>query len=175
MFLGSILMLLWLYRGPFFVPTRRKDVSRIIALLGVQPGERIVDLGSGDGRLLIAIAQAGAEAHGFEHNPFLVWRSRRNAKRLGLEDKIFVHQNNFWTVDVSRFDAVTVYGIPYIMQRLEKKLRTELKSGARVVSYSFPFPHWEPVKKEKRVYLYRQASGIAQTSELVRPARGVEI
>lgn len=155
-FLGSILILLWLYRGPFFVPTRRKYVPRIIELLGVQPGERIVDLGSGDGRLLIAIAQAGGIAHGFEHNPILVWRSRQNAKRLGLEDKIFVHRKNFWTMDVSGFDAAVIYGISYIMPRLEKKLRTELRPGARVVSYSFRFPHWEPVKKEKMVYVYRQ-------------------
>lgn len=149
-------MLLWLSRGPFFVPTRRKHISRIIDMLAVRPDEKIVDLGSGDGRLLIAIAKAGGEAHGFEHNPLLVWRSRQNAKRAGLADKIFVYQGNFWAADISRYDAAVIYGIPYIMQRLEEKLRTELKSGARVVSYSFSFPNWKPVKSDRHVYLYQK-------------------
>lgn len=133
-------MLIWLYRGPFFVPTRRKYVPRIIEMLDIKPGEKIVDLGSGDGRLLIAIAQAGGEAHGFEHNPLLVWRSRHNAKRSGFADKIFVYQGNFWSADISKYDAVVIYSIPYIMRRLEEKLRKELKPTARVVSYSFKFP-----------------------------------
>lgn len=153
--IGSIIMLVWLYRGPFFVPTRRKYVPRIIDMLGITPGEKIVDLGSGDGRLMIAIAEAGGEAHGFEHNPLLVMRSKQNFKKLGIEDKAFVYMSNFWAADISKYDAVVIYGISYIMPRLEKKLRAELRPGARVVSYSFPFPSWEPVKKDKRVYLYK--------------------
>ncbi len=154
--IGSILMLVWLHRGPFYVPIRRKYVPRVIAMLDPKPGERIVDLGSGDGRLLVALAEAGAEAHGYEHNPLLVMRSKQNFKKKGLEGKAFVHMSNFWDVDVSVFDGVVVYGIPYIMTRLEEKLKRELKPGARVVSYSFPFPNWEPTQKEKAVYLYKK-------------------
>ncbi len=155
-FIGSIVMLVWLYRGPFYVPTRRKYVPRIIAMLDLKEGERVVDLGSGDGRLLVALAHAGAEAHGYEHNPLLVLKSKQNVKREGVEDKAFVHMSNFWDVDTSQFDGVVVYGIPYIMTRLEEKLKKELRPGARVVSYSFPFPNWEPTKKEKAVYLYKK-------------------
>lgn len=155
-FLGSGWILFWLSRGAFFVPMPRSGVARVIGLLALQKGEKAVDVGSGDGRLLLALAEAGAEARGFEHNIVLVWRSRRNIRRAGLSEKAFVHWSNFWKEDFSQFDAVTIYGIPYIMGRLEKKLRAELKSGARVVSYSFPFPHWEPVRKEKAVYLYEK-------------------
>lgn len=155
-FLGSVLMLLWLSRGPFFVPTRRKYVPRIIAMLEIKSGERVADLGSGDGRLLVALAEAGARAQGFEHNPLLVWRSRRTAKKLGLAERIVVSCRDFWKEDLSSFDAVVIYGIPYIMGRLERKLRKELKPGARVISYSFSFPHWAPVSSYKRIYLYRQ-------------------
>lgn len=155
-FIGSIIMLVWLYRGPFYVPTRRKYVPRIIAMLELKGGERIVDLGSGDGRLLVALAEAGAEAHGFEHNPLLVMRSKKTIKTRGLEDRAFVYMSNFWNADISGYDGVVVYGIPYIMQRLEEKLQKELRPGARVVSYSFPFPNWEPAAKEKAVYLYKQ-------------------
>lgn len=156
-FAGSTLMLVWLSRGPFFVPTRRKHVPRIIEMLRIKAGEKVADLGSGDGRLLVAIAEAGGEAHGFEHNPFLVWRARQTLRKRGLEHRAFVYRKNFWDVDLSRYDAVVVYGIPYIMGRLERKLRAELRAGARVVSYSFRFPNWEPVKTDKRVYLYRQS------------------
>ncbi len=152
--IGSIIMLVWLYRGPFYVPTRTKYVPRIIAMLDIKQGEKMVDLGSGDGRLLIAIAKAGAEAHGYEHNPLLVLKSKQNFKKEGVEGKAFVHMSNFWDVDTSQFDGIVVYGIPYIMTRLEEKLKRELRPGARVVSYSFPFPNWEPTKKEKAVYLY---------------------
>lgn len=156
-FLGSVWILFWLSRGAFFVPMPRSGVERVICLLTLQKGEKAVDVGSGDGRLLLALAEAGAEAHGFEHNIVLVWRSRRNIRRAGLSEKAFVHWSNFWKEDFSQFDAVAIYGIPYIMRRLEKKLRAELRPGARVVSYSFPFPNWSPTQSAHSVYLYRQS------------------
>ena len=154
--IGSIIMLVWLYRGPFYVPTRRKYVQRIISMLDIKKGETFVDLGSGDGRLLVAIVEAGGIAHGYEHNPLLVMQSRKSLKKLGMEDRASVYMENFWNTDISKYDGVVVYGIPYIMNRLEEKLKKELKSGARVVSYSFPLPKWEPSAKEKAVYLYKK-------------------
>jgi precorrin-6B methylase 2 len=155
-FVGSILMLLWLRRGPFYVPTKRSYIPHIISLLALRPGEKMADLGSGNGRVLIALAQSGAEAHGFEHNPFLVWYSRHSVRSAGLEKKAFTHRCNFWHQDLSSFDAVVVYGIPYIMPRLERKLRAELRPGSRVVSNAFPFPNWRPAATYKKLYLYRQ-------------------
>lgn len=155
-FIGSAIILVWLARGSFFVPTRRKYVPRLIEMLEIKAGERVVDLGSGDGRLMAAIVAAGGVAYGYEHNPLFVWRSRWNFKKLGIADRAVVYPENFWSADLSRYDAVVIYGIPYIMARLEKKLRDELRPGARVVSYSFSFPNWAPIQKEKMVYLYRQ-------------------
>ncbi len=155
-FAGSILMLFWLQRGPFFVPTKRSYIPHIISLLALRSGEKVADLGSGSGRVLIALAQSGAEAHGFEHNPLLVWYSRRSVRSAGLKEKAFTHRRNFWHQDLSSFDAVVVYGISYIMPRLERKLRAELRPGARVVSNAFPFPNWRPAATHKKLYLYRQ-------------------
>lgn len=59
-------------------------------------------------------------------------------------------------VDVSSFDIVFVCGLTRIMERLEKKLKAELKPGARIASNAFTFSHWEPLKKENDVYLYKQ-------------------
>lgn len=155
-FLGSAWILFWLSRGAFFVPMPRSGVERVIRLLALHAGEKAVDVGSGDGRLLIALAAAGAEAHGFEHNILLVWRSRRAIIKTGLSERAFVHWSDFWDEDFSRFNAVTIYGIPYIMRRLEKKLRAELRPSARVVSYAFPFPTWQPVSSDNQVYLYKR-------------------
>lgn len=162
-FLGSIIMLVWLRRGAFFVPTKRTHVSRIMGILNLKPGEKVVDLGSGDGRLLIALAEAGAEAHGYEHNPLLVARSKFALKKRGLEGKAFVHMENFWNADLSSFDGVVIYGISYIMPKLEKKLRAELRPGARVVSNAFKFPSWEPAAKDRGVYLYIQPPEHSET------------
>lgn len=113
-----------------------------------------MDLGSGDGRLVIALAKAGAEAHGFEINPFFVRRARKNICKAGLTDRAFIHQKSFWGETLSGFDIVVVYGISYIMKRLEEKLRKEVGPGTRVISNSFVFPNWLPSKKEGNVRLY---------------------
>ncbi|TSA46497.1 SAM-dependent methyltransferase, partial [bacterium] len=75
---GITVVLYYFTQGALFVPTHRDKVKKIIELAHVQPGEKAVDLGSGDGRILIALAQAGADAHGFEINPLLIIWSRYN-------------------------------------------------------------------------------------------------
>lgn len=142
------------FGGAIYVPTKEKRVREMIDFLGIRPGEKAVDLGAGDGRLLIALAKAGAEAHGYEINPFLVSRARKNIKKAGFEGKAFIYQKNFWSEDLSQFDVATIYGISRIMKKLEDKLRKELKQNARVVSNAFNFPTWDYSKKEGAVYLY---------------------
>ena len=141
-------------RGAFFAASEKKEVGKMIFLSGVKPGDKAVDLGSGDGRLVIALAKAGAEAHGYEINPVLVWWSRREIKKAGLSDKAFIHRNNFWNMSFSKFNVVAVFGIGYMMKKLEAKLKKELKPGSRVVSNYFIFPNWQYSKKEDNIYLY---------------------
>lgn len=126
-----------------------------MALAAVTPGEKAIDLGSGDGRIVIALARAGAEAHGYEINPLLVWLGRREIKKAGLEKSAFIHWKDFWSVDFSNFNIVTVFGISHIMRVLKRKCRRELPAGARVVANSFPFPGWQFAEKANNVYLYK--------------------
>lgn len=140
--------------GAVFYPTSDENAGIMLQLAGVKPNERAVDLGSGDGRIVIALARAGAEAHGYEINPFLVRKSRRAIQEAGLDKKALVHCRSFWRETFSSFDVVAVYGIPPIMGKLEKKLRRELKPGARVVSNTFQFPSWIPERSLGAVYLY---------------------
>lgn len=153
-FIFNIIPMLLL--GAFFAPTSKETVEKIISLSDIKLGEKAIDLGSGDGRLVIALAEAGAEAEGYEINPILVWLSKRNIKKSGLKNRAFVYYKNFWKEDFSKFNVVIVFGISYMMKKLEKKLKKELKPGARVVSNYFIFPEWKYSKKQGNVYLYEK-------------------
>lgn len=140
--------------GAPFLRTKKSARQKMFEFADIKPGERIVDLGSGDGVFLFEAARRGAVAVGYEINPFLVTQTKTAAKSLGLSDKIEVYKQNFWQVDLSGFDVVFLFGISHIMSKLEKKLRAELKPGARVISYTFKFPKWQPVKEQDNVSLY---------------------
>lgn len=148
---GFILM----FWGAPYVPSRNASVENMMKLGGIGPGQKVADLGSGDGRIIIAMARRGAQAHGYDNDPLLVLLARRNIRRAGLTGKAFVHWKNLWKTDLSGFDAITVYGIPYMMKPLKDKLQKEMKSGSKVISNAFPFPNWHPDAKHEGVYLYQ--------------------
>ncbi len=143
------------FLGAPFVPSSRVAVESILALSRVQPGERMVDLGSGDGRIVMAFARAGAEAHGYEINPTLVLISRFNIRRHGLHKNAHIHWRSFRACDFSKFNIVTAYTLSRLMASLEKKLQTSLPVGGRVVSHAFKFPNWPAAETRDKVYLYK--------------------
>ena len=145
-----------LMRGAIFFPTSNHNVEVMLAMASLHHGDRIADLGSGDGRILIACARKGIRAEGYEINPMLVYRSRRVIRRAGLENLATVRWKSFWRADLAPFDAVFVYGIPYIMDGLRKKLEHELRPGTKVISHVFSFFGWTPVAKreQEKIYLY---------------------
>lgn len=153
-FMLIIFMILALVKGAPYVPTNKKRREIMIKLAGIKKGMKTVDLGSGDGRLVISMAEGGAEAHGFEINLFLVLFSRLLIWKNHLKGKAFIHWNTFWRVDLSSFNVVTVYGINRIMKDLGKKLKKELKPGSRVISNVFTFPDWKEQKTVDDVHLY---------------------
>jgi len=142
--------------GAPFAPTTTAAVSRMLRLLQVQKGEKAIDLGSGDGRIVIALARAGAIAHGFEINPVLVWYSRLKISRAGFKGRAFIHRRSYWKEDFSTYTVATVFGMPYMMKPLQEKFMKELPSGARVVSNRFRFPDWHIDASEEKILLYRK-------------------
>lgn len=142
------------FKGAPFVPSRKDRLITISRFTQVVSGDRAADLGSGDGRIVIELARRGAEAHGYEINPFLVWWSRFKIKRAGLESNAFIHWQSFWNENFSNFNIITVFGITYIMKELEEKLKKELPLNARIVSNGFAFPSWKYSRMEDNVYLY---------------------
>ncbi len=138
--------------GAPFVPIDKTVLKRMVALLQIQPGEKAADLGSGDGRIVIELARAGAKAEGYEINPLLVLTSRKNIKNMGQAS---IHWKSFWNQDLSSFQIITLFGMPHMMKRLATKLRKELKPGSRVISHQFKFPDWPISQQESQLYLYR--------------------
>lgn len=148
-------ILIPIIRGAPFVPIDPAVLKRMVELLRVQPGEKAADLGSGDGRVVIALARAGARAQGYEINPLLVLASRRNIKKAGILQRASIRWKDFWTQDLSSFQIITLFGMPHMMKRLREKLAKELQPGARVISHQFMFPDWPVSHQEDQLYLYR--------------------
>ncbi|MCW1930416.1 MAG: protein-L-isoaspartate O-methyltransferase [Candidatus Kerfeldbacteria bacterium] len=143
-------------RGAFFAPSDPRAIAQMIQMLELKPSDTILDIGSGDGRVVIALARAGVHAIGVEKNIFLVWISRLRIRHNGLQNRAIIVHASIWSYSCRHLTGVTVFGIPYIMGRLEKKLQEELPLGARVVSNRFIFPSWIPKRSQHNVHLYTQ-------------------
>ena len=127
-----------------YVPTVEEDVELMLEVGGVGPDDYVIDLGSGDGRIVIAAARRGALAHGVELDPELVELARANARESGAADRVaFVHGDIF-DADIGRATVVTLYLFPEANLMLRPKLLAELRAGTRVVSNSFHMGEWKP-------------------------------
>ncbi len=150
----AILIMLAMPHKLPFVRSSDAKTEAIVRILGDVSGRRIVDLGSGEGKIVIALAEAGAEAHGHEINFILAWWSRFKIRRAGLRNRAFIHRTDFWKEDMGHYDDFTIFGIQSIMPQLEKKMIEEMRSGARIVTQRYEFPHWKPHAAEDSIYLY---------------------
>ncbi len=144
-----------LARGAIYDPSSPQKILLMMEVARVAAGEKAADLGSGDGRVVIALARRGAESHGYEVNPFLVILSRRNIRRAGLAGRAFIHWGSFWRADLSGYNLITVFQVGFIMGRLEAKLKRELSPGARIVSHHWRFPTLRPEETREDIYSYR--------------------
>lgn len=144
-----------------WVPVRARDVKRMISLAGVNKGQTVIDLGSGDGRLLLEAAQRGANAIGYEISvlPY-VWSKIRIAIQRKAEGTAKVLFKDFYSQRMGEADVVVAFLTPPAMARLGPKLHRELRSGARVASYAFSIPGWipdhvdKPTSGQVSIYVY---------------------
>lgn len=143
-------------RGAFYAPSRQHKIQQMLMLAGSLKGKRAVDLGSGDGRVMVALAKAGAKVTGYEINPLLVFISRCLLRLRGVHHQAHVTRQDFWTASLRNVDVVVIFGIGWIMKDLEQKLCAELKPGAVVISNVFAFPTWTPTRHARGVYLYEK-------------------
>jgi hypothetical protein len=145
-------------RGAIYDPSSHHMTWVIVETAAVHAGDIAADLGSGDGRVVIALAKKGAESHGYEVNPILVIISRNNIRKAGLEGKAFIHWKSFWSANLSRYNLITTFQVDFVMARLEAKLKHELAAGSRIVSHHWKFPTLQYDKVNGDVYLYRIGS-----------------
>lgn len=125
-----------------YVPTPPGVVEGMLDMAGLKAGERLIDLGSGDGRIPRAAARRGAHALGVEIDAGLVARARSLTLLEGLEARARFVRDDLFTVSLRDADVVTLYLLPDINERLKPKLLSEMKPGARVVSHAFDMGDW---------------------------------
>ena len=146
-------------RAPF-VATPYDVVERMLTLAKVGPGDVVYDLGSGDGRIVIAAAQKfGARGVGVDIDPARVAESEDNAKRAGVEGRVTFKLQDALKTDVSDATVVTLYMLSAINVKLRPILTSQLRPGARIVSHSFAMGDWEP----EHVDTFRDAAGTVRT------------
>ena len=109
----------------------------------VSPGDYLIDLGSGDGRIVIAAAKRGARALGIEYNPDLVKFSRARAQKEGVSDRVDFIQADIFEADFSRATVLTMYLLTHLNLRLRPKI-LKMQPGTRVVSHGSAMDDWEP-------------------------------
>jgi SAM-dependent methyltransferase len=118
-------------------------------MAGAGPDDLVVDLGSGDGRIVIAAAQKfGARGLGIELDADLVVKSRQNAREARVADKVSFVQGDVLLADISRATVVTVYLLPGLMGKLQPRFIAELQPGTRIVSHEFTMAGWLPDRSE---------------------------
>ena len=135
--------------APYY-PTPQTIVEKMLELAGLKAGEKVYDLGSGDGRIVITAAQKfHAQAIGIEIDSKLVSQSMERIRKLGLEKTARVVEGDLLQQNYSSADVVTVYLLPdAIDNKVQPLLDKQLKKGARIVSHDFPFQNWKPEKTE---------------------------
>ncbi len=127
-----------------WVPTPDELVERMLRMTQTTANDYVMDLGSGDGRTVIAAAKKfGATAQGIEYNPDMVTLSQRNAQREGVTAKATFLKADLFETDFSKATVITMYLLPSINAKLKPKI-LNLKAGTRVVSHAFDMEDWAP-------------------------------
>ncbi len=125
-----------------WVPTPEELVNKMLDMAKLTPNDFVMDLGSGDGRIVIAAAKRGARALGIEYNPDMVELSKSNAEKEGVSNKATFMKADIFETDFSKATVLTMYLLPSLNMKLRPKI-LEMKPGTRVVSHAFSMEDWE--------------------------------
>jgi len=128
-----------------YVPTPQDVVERMLQIAKVTPRDYVIDLGSGDGRIVITAAKKfGARGFGVDIDPRLVERSKKLAAQAGVAKRAAFYARDLYQTDVSRATVLTMYLLPEVVLMVRPKLLAELKPGARIVSHDYDLGEWQP-------------------------------
>lgn len=138
-----------------YVGAKKDSINNILKLSNIKKGETVVDLGSGDGRLLFKVAALGAFAQGYEINPFLILISQLKRKLKGLDDQVKIKDESMWSSDLKVADVIFVYSLVKKMKKFEDFIYKNAKKGTRIIVNTNPFPGKKPQKVLGKIYLYK--------------------
>jgi SAM-dependent methyltransferase len=139
--------------GAPYLPTLGKQVDISLDLLDLKPGQTMLELGCGDGRVLIAAAERGWNAVGYELNPLLAFMAWARTRKYGRRVK--VHCANFWAIKWPVTDGIFGFILPRYMSKLHKKVIQECRMPVKVVSFAFVIEDKKPTAQKCGVYLYK--------------------
>lgn len=138
--------------GAPYLPTLTTQIETALVLLDLKPGQTLLELGSGDGKVLVAAARAGLNVVGVELNPFLVIVSRVRTRKYRKQVKIV--WGNFWTLELPEFDGVFVFLLDRFMPKLDQKL-SNLHKPFNLVSFAFKMPSKKVTIEKNGLFLYQ--------------------
>lgn len=145
-----------LFLGVPFLPTHRKQARKMMELAQIKPGMKVIDLGSGAGRLLFLAAKSGAQATGYELNPFLVIWTKLLIFLKGKRGQIKVFYKSIYDADVGDADVIMMFLYPPHMKKLETKIFNEAKTEVKILSYVFQFHNYKPIANEQGIFMYKK-------------------
>ena len=142
-----------------YVETPPSVVRAMLRLAHAGSRDVVLDLGCGDGRIVVAAAKEfGARGVGYDIDPQRVAEARQNASRAGVADRAQFAQQDLFNARISEASVVTVFLLPAVLDKLRPRLLRELAPGTRIVSHSFPIRDWTPDQKlvveGRTLYLY---------------------
>ncbi|MBI3624467.1 class I SAM-dependent methyltransferase [Candidatus Saccharibacteria bacterium] len=153
--IGSIIFVAFsfviLFGAPF-LPTLKAQIPKALQLIDLKPGETLLELGSGDGRVLIAAAEQGLRVVGYELNPILFLYSWLKTRRYGGQVRVI--WGNYWFKEWPPVDGIFVFLLQPYMRRLNKKIVHSCRRPVKVVSFAFHIPGHQPTKTNGGLFLY---------------------
>lgn len=138
--------------GAPYLPTLRPQIEAALDMLDLAPSEIMLEIGSGDGRVLLAAAQRGWNVVGYELNPILVlvslWLTRK------YRQQVRIVWGNAWTKPWPEAEGIYFFGLQKLMPKLHTKIVQTQSKPTKLVSFSFTVPNMKPVKRRQGVFLY---------------------
>ena len=158
----AAMVIIPVFFGAPWHPLSDENIDRIIKFADLQPGETFYDLGSGDGRVLIAATREKCvQGVGVEIDPIKVWLSKYFTITAELTDRVCIYRGNMYDFDVSEADVIYLYVTHQALDRLFPEILDRVKPSVRIICYRFCIRNLEPIKvnKDKNLFLYRMDKG----------------
>jgi len=137
--------------GAPYLPTLKPQISQALKLIDLKPGQKLYELGSGDGRVVLAAARAGMTVTGYELNPILVLLANYRLRRYPNAN---VKLSNFWKVNLADADGIFVFLLPKYMTKLDNKIIHDCRKPVKLVSFAFEITTRKPTRTANGLFRY---------------------